>query len=114
MGATKPVCKCPLCACLTDFVISAYTYFNVHHISITYTHIHMKMNMTFEFGCIVASRRTLVDFLSTAITSFNREEEDSSKAPPEDREEAVQISEGLGSSRQGTSSVRMDQSIIMI
>lgn len=74
----------------------------------------MKMNMTFEFGCIVASRRTLVDFLSTAITSFNREEEDSSKAPPEDREEAVQISEGLGSSRQGTSSVRMDQSIIMI
>lgn len=55
-----------------------------------------------------------MDFLSTAITSFNREEEDSSKAPPEDREEAVQISEGLGSSRQGTSSVRMDQSVIMI
>lgn len=52
-----------------------------------------------------------MDFLSTAITSFNREEEDSSKAPPEDREEAVQISEGLGSSRQGTSGVRMDQSI---
>lgn len=48
-------------------------------------------------------RRTLVDFLSTAITSFNREEEDSSKdsKAPEDREEAVQISEGLGSSRRG-------------
>ena len=55
-----------------------------------------------------------MDFLSTAITSFNREEEDSSKAPPEDREEAVQISEGLGSSRLGTSGVRMDQRIIMI
>ena len=36
-----------------------------------------------------ASQRTLVDFLSSAITSFNREEAD----------EAVQISEGLGSSR---------------
>jgi hypothetical protein len=55
------------------------------------------------FGCGVRMRRTLVDFLSTAITSFNREEEDSSKdsKAPEDREEAVQISEGLGSSRRG-------------
>lgn len=52
-------------------------------------------------GQTSASQRTLVDFLSTAITSFNREEEDSSKdsKAPEDREEAVQISEGLGSSR---------------
>lgn len=52
-------------------------------------------------GQTSASQRTLVDFLSTAITSFNREEEDGSKVPTEagDREEAVQISEGLGSSR---------------
>ena len=44
-----------------------------------------------------------MDFLSVAITSFNREEEDSSKESkaPEDREEEVQISEGLGSSRRG-------------
>ncbi|CAJ1353081.1 unnamed protein product, partial [Effrenium voratum] len=52
-------------------------------------------------GQTSASQRTLVDFLSTAITSFNREEEDGSKVPVAegDREEAVQISEGLGSSR---------------
>ena len=51
-------------------------------------------------GQTSASQRTLVDFLSTAITSFNREEEEGSKVPEAgDREEAVQISEGLGSSR---------------
>lgn len=52
-------------------------------------------------GQTSASQRTLVDFLSSAITS-NREEEDSSKvagADAGDREDAVQISEGLGSSR---------------
>lgn len=46
-------------------------------------------------GQTSASQRTLVDFLSSAITSFNREEEGTKVAD----EEAVQISEGLGSSR---------------